>query len=808
MPHIQNFTAARALLSGDGVIDAETVDALIDAAYADDGRLDGAEQRRLRALLWEDAERLTPDGAERLTLLGRLQNATLRDAAQALAADGELSVDDVRRLEALALADDRISKRERATLDAMLDYYAGVLTPDARRLLERLAGRVSSGSGGAAEPAAAEDLGGGVWWLGRGPLSTDPASAPDGSDALGDVLYRAACLIDDLPADGRLFATDDPLRAAELQSQLHAALRLGTEAPPGLEPRQAHQLRSSAHTCLVHLVECLPASGALAGPAAEAERHALRFARVESHPALAEAFAYALYRVRGALSDDGREAVEALYAERVPTAPPYDAWFADGATTLVVHWSAGRGSEGFFRGSVQLFERAGFALEGGESADGVGPSWFSRTQSGLTVRVRLKEYASDVFATMDDPGVHVVGYDGHSDIGRNMRRSLRRAPDMAGAKLVFYGLCAGKDALFRVRARYPGAQIMTSFNSSYFRTAEGPDGQRRMVESENFNALMEVLDGIAERHDWKTIRDSIRRNAIPPYWRRLHALPGGMNYITPIDTGLTASVLDADRDGQADALDRLVNFNTFDVVDDTAAEFEARDPGRPADALDGTDVHVAANVCNTTVLYNPLTKKYNDLGRIVGGGYVDLGGSRPIVRVVDIELDGEPAWALEVNHRYAHMTEEGLRAAALYAFNDHISGGAESTGEVAGEYRKRWRASVWGTAGGPDVADVRLMGLTLAMFTLTYDMNDGFAGPHRRDVEIWKGLLAHHGLPPLDHRPIWQLVWDEKHDYAGSPGIVGKWRETIGEGDLEQLGRVSVPTDPEPDAEPEGGDVA
>ncbi len=806
---------AEALLRGDGPLDAATVDGLIAAAYADDGRLSGAERRRLRALLWDEPDRLTADGAERLRIFDRLENATLREAARRLGSDGELSAADVAALETLARADGRISQREAQTLDALLDYYAGLLTADGKAALRRLAGRETSGDGGV-EPegqAPARALGAGVYWLGHGPLSTDPAAAPDSGDAeaLGHVLYRAAGLIDDLPADGRLFATDRPGQAEELQSQLHAALRLGADPQPGLEPRQALQLRSSAHTCLVHLVECLPNSGPLAEAAQEAEEHAIAFARAEEHPALGEAFTYALHRIRGTLTEIGQAAVDALYARRVPTAPPYAEWFggpddgeggeATADRTLVVHWSAGRGSEGFFRGTVELLGRAGFAPEDAKaSTDAPGPVWFRREIGSLTVRLRLKEYASDVFATMDDPTVHVVGYDGHSDIGRNMRRSLRRAPDMAGAKLVFYGLCAGKDALFRVRARYPGAQIMTSFNSSYFRTAEGPDGQRRMIESENFNALMEVLDGVAEGHDWKAIRENIKRNAIPPYWRRLHALPGGMNYVTPIDTGLAASVLDSDRDGQADALDRLVNFDAFDVADDTAREFVPRDPGRAAEALDGTDVHVAANVCNTAVLYNPLTKKYNALGRIVGGGYADFGGSAPIVRVVDVELDGEPAWALEVNHRYAHMTEEALRAVALYAFNGHIALADDADGEAAidGTYRERWRASTWSTGAGPDRVDVHLMGLTLAMFTLTYDMNDGFAGPHRRDVEIWRGLLQHFGLPDLDHKAIWQLIWDEKHDYAGSPGIVGKWRDTLDGDTLERIAQATPTTSDAP----------
>lgn len=765
-----------ALLAGETPLDAIAIDSLIQAAYGDDGRLSGREQAALRAILRDHPERLAPDGEARLALLDRLDNAGLRDAAQRLAADGSLSLEDVAELTRLAEADGRISDRERTTAAALLDFHAARLAPDAKAALARLAG-LAPHPAEPEPPAGAITLGGdgvhAVYRLSDGRLSTRSDRAPQTFDETGDALYRAANLVDDLPPGVHLFTASTTAVDAGLRLQLEAAMIAGREPPPGATREQALQLRASAHTCLVHLAESLPATAEHLAEKRAAEDAAAAFARAEDHPVLAEAFALHLHRADG-LTAAGRRAADALFEQRVPTAPPYGGWFEPGAEapTLVVHWSAGKGSEGFYAGTVELLQRAGFTAEGEVAPRG--PSWFGRTWGrDLRVRLRLKEFQSDVFAGMGDPDVHVVGYDGHSDIGRNMRRALQRAPDMAGPKLVFYGLCAGKDALFRVRARYPEAQVLTTFNSSYFRTEEGPSG-RRMVESENFNALVEVLEGIADRRDWKAIRDAIRDRAIPRYWKSHHALPGGMNYVTPIDTGLRQTVLDLDADGQADALDRLVDFNAFAVAADTAAEFEPRDPGRPAAAIAGTAVHVAANTCNTAMLYNPLTRKYNETGRIVGAGYVELPPAAGIVRWREITLAGEAAWALEVNRHHAHMSEEALRAVALYTWNAHAAR------QDPGLYRKHWRAATWQTVPDrPDRADVALMGLVLATFTLAYDMMDGFAGPHWRDEQIWRALLAHFGLPPLDFRPIWKLVYDEHHDYAGSPGIVGKWRETL-----------------------------
>lgn len=770
-----------ALIAGDAPLDALAVDSLIEAAYGDDGRLSGREQAALREIVRSHPERLAPSGQARFALLDRLDNATLRDAAHRLAADGVLSLADVAELARLAEADGRVSDRERVTAAALLDFHAARLAPDAKAALARLAG-LAPHPAHAEPPAGAITLGGNgphaVFRLSDGRLSTRSDRVPETFDETGDALYRAANLVDHLPTSAHLLTAATAAVDAGLRLQLEAALVAGREPPPGVTSEQALQMRASAHTCLVHLAECVPATAEHLAEKRAAEEAAMAFARAEDHPVLAEAFAAHLHRAVG-LTAAGRQAADALFMQRVPVSPPYGGWFVTGeattgeaAPTLVVHWSPGTGSEGFYRGTVELLKQAGFAPEGEVAPRG--PSWFGREYGrDLRVRLRLAEFAGDLFASMADPGVHIVGYDGHSDIGRNMRRALQRAPDQRGHKLVFYGLCAGKDALFRVRARYPEAQVLTTFNSSYFRTADGPEG-RRMVESENFNALVEVLAGIADRQDWKGIRDAIRDRAIPRYWKAHHALPGGMNYVTPIDSALARRVLDLDGDGQADALDRLVDFNAFAVAADTAAEFVPRDPGRPAAGLGGGAIHIAANTCNTAMLYNPLTRQYNQTGRIVGAGHVEMGPDEGIVRWFDIDLDGEPAWALGLNRHHAHMSEEALRAVALYTWNAHV------WQHDPARYRRYWRASTAQTPPDrPDRVDVLLMGLVLATFTLAYDMMDGFAGPHRRDEQIWQALLSRFGLPSLDFRPIWSLVIGEHHDYAGSPTIVGKWRETL-----------------------------
>ncbi len=579
--------------------------------------------------------------------------------------------------------------------------------------------------------------------------------------ALGDGLYRMARLVDD--------ATVSPLSAAPLPLALRrlalvnlkGALALapaGGAPPEGLDQRQALQLRSSAATVLLALVADADdeEERSFQADALKIYREALE---AETHPVLRDSMIFNLHSHKGALSAAGREVSDRFMRELAPLSPPYDAWFAGDSRTLDVTWTTGQGSEGFYAGTVELLRRKGFEIgDGGRRGPCVCVKSFPDREGGeVRVRVKVVENDHSIFDDMDEPGVHLVGYDGHSDIGRNIPASLRNAPDGAGAKLIFYGLCAGKDNLHRVRERYPGAQLLTTFNSSYFTVAtEG--GRKRMNSSENFNVLLVLLEDICQRRPWTVINRHIRDRAI--LYRYHHVMPGGTNYISPAHTLIRRRVLDSDHDGQADVLDRLVSFNLFAVDENTAREFAPRSPHRPWHTLDGTAVHLAAMILDTAVGYNQLTQRYKK-GRLVGAGYRQAppGDELPVVFEPAL-LEGEQVQLMKVSHLYAHMSVEALRAVAAYQMIQSVELRDELT-----------------------VQDRRLMGLTFAAFTLVY----GDAS-RRRVRRVWAGLLELYGLPAdIPYQPIHDLLWDEHHHYSGSHAHLRRWKQQIPKASLEAL---------------------
>ncbi len=793
------------IVEGGEKISQKDVQALIDAAYSDDGRLSKSEKESIRTILRDYADKFeSPEVREKLAQFNRMSNATLRDAAYRFAKDGSISEAEANKLRELAFRDGRISGREKVTLKALLGYYSPSMEPGAKDVVEKMVAGETSDTGSTAPvgpteptqptgPTGSTEVAGEPKVLGEnhprfkaqvladGTLSVD-GNPPQNPVQLGDALYRVANLVDAIPAgkNENLFRSLTLEQKENLFNQLQQAVKMGREGAEGLDQTQQLQLRSSAATLLLHLAESMKSSGAEGDLKARVESAYIDFAKNEDNRILKDSMIYNLKMSADSGKLTRSAAVEAkeLFSEIAPTSPPYDDWFKDGNNTINIAWYTGEGPEGFYRGTVEMLKKQGFKPEGPEKEGG--PVVYSKTIRNsrgeeITFRIRVKEYNRDIFDEMDNPEFHIVGYDGHSNIGRTIRYALERAPDeAANKKLIFYGLCAGKDNIFRVREKYPDAQIMTTHNSSYFRTSKGPDGKSRMVESENFNALMQVINGIAEKKDWKAIRSDIKNKAIPWYWKNYHALPGGMNYITPIDTNIRRMALDSDFDGQADPIDKLVNFNTFSVREDTRAEFEPVDPGVPADQLDGTKIHTAAASLNTAVLYNPLTKPYNDTGRVIGGGFFEGTPDDPIVKFEKSELNGEPVWILKVNKHYAHMSEEALRAVASFEWNEQIY---RENPEL---YSKRWRNELpWSERSNPTAADRKLMGLTLATFSLAYDMKDAYFGPHRRDREIWDNLLEYYNLPDLNYRDIYKLIYDEEHDYSGSPKMVNNWKKKI-----------------------------
>ena len=199
-----------------------------------------------------------------------------------------------------------------------------------------------------------------------------------------------------------------------------------------------------------------------------------------------------------------------------PTTLPYDKWFADGKRELNISYAAGHG-ENFYEGMTEFLQERGYkqVTEGGYN----NPRHLQmkKTVGGeeYTVNLHLRHFNKDSFKDIDDPNYDMIVYGVTQTLAATPGAVLESAPEATGEdKLIFLGLCSGKDNLDGVRKAFPEAQLVTTFNSSYFYTKPTENGGKQFTTGEDAKALTEIIEG---RSSGTTGRPSATTSASAPW---------------------------------------------------------------------------------------------------------------------------------------------------------------------------------------------------------------------------------------------------------------------------------------------------
>jgi len=566
----------------------------------------------------------------------------------------------------------------------------------------------------------------------------------------GEGLFRAASIMDDykgnLFVDGKVSLDTRRALFTDISASLDQVL-VNQPLPEGFNDLQALQLRSSGATVLLEMTTSLRNSGDDLSLKQQTFDRFVDLVKAETNPVLRESMIFNAHLVSDSLAPEMKATANSLMRELAPLEPPYEKWFANGNNTVNIDVSVGQG----FTGHEKIWENNGFKRDPADSNVFV-KKITNRDGVETEFRLRKRELRGDMFEKLDDPNVHMTVYDGHSNWGLNVRSSLdnSRMTGTGEGKVALVGLCVGKGELNMIRDKFPDAQVVTTYNSSYF----GP-GEANMSWSENQNTMMTMIDQIAERRPWTTIAREVRNEVIEPhsYW---HAMDN--NYLFPTDTMLRRRVLDRDHDGQADIFDKFVDFSTFKTPEDTAREFSSQPPTHPATKLVGTKPHMAVQGINRLSLYSELLEPRNNSGRVVSGGYFQpTPGDKSVVKFERIQLENGHGYQMKVNSNYSHMSEESLRAVAMYEFNSYLA-----------QTDARWPLN--------DV-DTKLQGLILASHSL--DTDAGY-----RDSTVWKEFLKTYNFPPsIERYVVEQAKTDGEgsgHHYSGSREAVSLLRKALG----------------------------
>jgi hypothetical protein len=313
-------------------------------------------------------------------------------------------------------------------------------------------------------------------------------------------------------------------------------------------------------------------------------------------------------------------------------------------------------------------------------------------------------------------------------------------------------LCVGKGELQMMKDAFPDAQMITTYNSEYFR--QGGTAESHYV-------MNELFKGIAARKGYEEIA-SASRQANP--WSREHTREEGIdnNFIFPTDLKTRRAVLDADHDGQADVFDRMVNFNTFAPETDTAREFTAIEPTRSADELVGTKIHFAAMSTNRISVYNEFLHTRNGTAEVTPGGYHEPFDDE--VGLFRFEREGDLV-NMTMNMDYSHMSEEALRMASAFEYS--MFKNTEGNWPLHGQ------------------TDNILHGLIMASQSLNTDT--GY-----RDRAVWTSFLEAYNLPDIPLSAVNTARNSDKHHYSGSRSAISALKRALSPDVLQALEQPGV----------------
>ncbi|MCB9643793.1 MAG: hypothetical protein H6728_12030 [Myxococcales bacterium] len=591
----------------------------------------------------------------------------------------------------------------------------------------------------------------------EGIFSTDANVDPTSLKETSKALYNAAEAADRLSEGENLFSLGQVSQKTKQATLDQLSQTLERAKSSGeLNSNEAAQLRSSAATVLTEMISSLGNKGKDASLKREAFNQLNELIQNETIGGLKESMIFNAVRVQSGLSTEQRATVDQLRAEIAPTNPPTDKWFADGRREINVSFAAGHG-EGFYEGITDFLKQQGYEVK----SEGSRSNWraeprqlqLTKTINGeeYKVNIDLRDFHDDSFKDIAGDKYDVVVYQGHSNLGNNTRNSLNNAPDATGKdKLIFLGLCSGKDNIDGVREAFPEAQMVTTFNSSYFNTKPVSGGDVQFTQGEDAKALMEIINGALNRASWSEINENIRDKAVG--WNHKDATIG--NYVTPLDLQLGARFRDIDNDGQAMTMDRHFNVDVMEVRPGVSSGLEPRNNNVEGRKLNGELPHTAAVYVNTMDLYNPTFDKFSHKGRVMADGYFHGQDNDPVVKFETRTENGEKAFVMQVNDRYAHISEESLRAISMVEYNRHLAQ-TESAYPVKNPVERE------------------LVGLLTAAASLSYDA--GY-----RDAAVFEALVDHYGLPDgLRWSDAGRLIDQEHHDYTGSVSMARKWMESM-----------------------------
>lgn len=493
-----------------------------------------------------------------------------------------------------------------------------------------------------------------------GVITLDPTGAPSANWMdRGEALFRLGEDLSESSGPSWL-AMSSPEMQQKVFDQLKNTLEdvaADKEPPEGLTKDQATQIRASAFTVLLELIEQGPRNIQV-----QALSKFWQLSQKETSTRLLDMMIFQLGNSEAAKKPGlVKDTLDWLKPRVVQVSPPYQSWFPKGTHTLNLTWSLG--DPQFVAGFAQMLQWERFRSLGNIGPDGaqvLEKTIHDDVHGDTTFRFTLRS-SINLLDPMKDPYAKgMIGYEGHAQYGFVLANALARPPASpnGGEDMVFFfNLCSGKTGFDELRDAYPRAHIITTFASSPFKV----DHTGQVNRSEGFNALMAMMKGIAKRENWDQLQhrlDSADKLVDTKF----------SNFMSPALWVPRSKVSDRDHDGRPDYLDKHFEVSPFRAPEVRGLELAPRVAAQPASRLEGSKVFSAVNNANVFAEQSTFLREANGDHRFVSNGWFEpLGDQDPIVKFEKRKgPEGDDQVLVSVNAGYAHMSSELMRGVVTF----------------------------------------------------------------------------------------------------------------------------------------------
>lgn len=469
-------------------------------------------------------------------------------------------------------------------------------------------------------------------------------------------IYEAAQLVAE---DRSILAELAPHIRAKLYVHVKEAQALGLSMcadPTTSISAESTELRSGAATLLLALAETAAANGELK-QAREITSHYLDQVALEPMRGLRASMLLNLQSRQKALQLVPQEvsSLKRQVAETLPVAPPYEEWFKSSSTLNIRHYMHGEFfdlSPYLHRGFTVTKTDGAFTHLEGTLKDPQGK------HSDIAVKIlvqKVEGYDTDaqMLNEINNPQFPMIFYTGHSNLGGNISMAMRAAPQQqAGTKFVFHGMCRGQQNTPEFFNRYP---------DTHFATTQDPMhlwGMNQVIGA--------MLDTVARRETYEYARGEAGSDGLP--------------YL-PNDPRVY-QYRDDDRDGRPDGVTDAL-FNVRHRVRPTvegAVDFAPSVEPVPLAQIDALPMTNAVAFARTLITYHGEHDGTSPLKMAVGeqlvadGFYTPDANDQTFMRIVPESVGmSTPQYKIQINSRYAHLSEGALAMRLLYEANRFFS---------------------------------------------------------------------------------------------------------------------------------------